>query len=66
MYSWRVLEGPTRSRRGLSGERSLASRRVAKATLFAGEARSHKARSGQTICDQLRAFSRTSLQASLS
>ena len=33
MYSWRVLEGPTRSRRGLSGERSLASRRVAKATL---------------------------------
>ena len=28
MYSWRVLDGPTRSRRGLSGEeKSLASRR---------------------------------------
>jgi len=29
MYSWRVLDGPTRYRRGLSGERSLASCRVA-------------------------------------
>ena len=43
MYSWRVLDGPTRYRRGLSGERSLASCRVAKSHPFAGEARSHKA-----------------------
>ena len=42
MYSWRVLDGHTRSRGGLSGEKSLWNPAGRLHRPFAGRARSHK------------------------
>jgi hypothetical protein len=41
MYSWRVLGGPTRSRRGLSGGKSVWNPAGRQRRPFAGGARSH-------------------------